>query len=432
MHFPMPYVRVGEDAALCRLNGLALTGHVPAPAFVSDGRAGPGSALRSALRPAWRRVRDSFPVQAVSLVRRVMAARSLIRRERVSCVLLGADVVHYDTAVYIQAAHREGVPAIVVAGWMIHQDENAEAFRYEPSLSMARLSNRITAALLPRWSYRYKGVPLLRLPAGHIWARELLGLAPPLPWVLHSGGADRILVDSEFTRAACLREGLPDVRVRMVGAAVHDRMHRVFAEPEKIRTEVMRRLGIPDRGLPLLVWALPPDEFYRTGGRPGCPFPHHRSLVTCFATLAAAVSGWQPVFCPHPSIPAAVREAAGGTGVPVWPGHTAELIPLCSLFVASGSTTVQWAAACGKPVLDYDVYHYGQRDYAGMAGRIAVDDQEEFERQLARLTGDADALSCLTTASRCERHCWGDIDGGAAARLAAAVDAEMDARGIAP
>ncbi len=34
------------------------------------------------------------------------------------------------------------------------------------------------------------------------------------------------------------------------------------------------------------------------------------------------------------------------------------LVPLCSLYVASVSATIRWAIACGKPVVNYDVYRF--------------------------------------------------------------------------
>lgn len=422
MHFPVPYGRWRDDARRCREAGLEVSGWTegaeaplrPSPA----GAAGGTARAKAILRPFWRRMRDSFPFQAVLLQRRIAAIRRLIRRERIGVVLLGADVAHYDTAAYVRAAHLERVPALVVAGWMIHQDENAEAFRFEPSLQAGRLGNRLAAWAFPRWLYRYRGTELVRLPSGHIWAREMLGIAPPLPWVLHSGYSDCILVESEAALQSCWREGLPEHQVALVGGILHDSMRRLLEDPAARRVELCARLGLADPGRPLLLWAVPPDEFYRPGGRPECVFPDHRQVVDHFVRLGGSLAGWNVVFSLHPSIGSAVRERMAAAGAAVWDGHTAEAVPLCDLFVASGSTTVQWAALCGRPIIDYDVYRYRQDDYRGMAGRLATEDLDEFEAILRRLTADDGERAALAAASAGGAGRWGVLDGLAGQRIA--------------
>lgn len=428
MHFPVPYGRWREDARRCREAGLAVAcgsderalSVAPPPARPTGAKA----LAKEFLRPSWRLVRDSFPFQAVWLLRRMVAIRRLIRRERIGVLLLGADVVHYDTAAYVRAAHLEGVPALVAAGWMIHQDENAEAFRFDPALQAGRLGNRLAAWAFPRWLYRYKGSGLVRLPSGHIWARELLGIAPPLPWVLHSGHADRILVESEAALEACRREGLPAGQVALVGGILHDAMRRVLDDPAARRRDLCARLGLADPDRPLLLWAMPPDEFYRPGGRPECVFPDHHQVVGHFLRLAGSLACWNVVFSLHPSIGGGVRERMAAAGAAVWDGHTADAVPLCDLFVASGSTTVQWAALCGRPIIDYDVYRYRQDDYRGMAGRLATEDLGEFEAILRRLAADDGERARLAAASAAGASRWGVLDGQAGRRIAERIEQE--------
>ena len=52
---------------------------------------------------------------------------------------------------------------------------------------------------------------------------------------------------------------------------------------------------------------------------------------------------------------------------------TSELVPLCDLYVASVSSTIRWAIACGKPVVNYDVYRYRYTDFISLDGVLIID-----------------------------------------------------------
>ena len=65
--------------------------------------------------------------------------------------------------------------------------------------------------------------------------------------------------------------------------------------------------------------------------------------------------------------------------------NTAELVPLCDVFVASISSTIRWAIACGKPVVNYDVYRYRYTDFIGVEGVLTCEEQDEFVSVLRRL-----------------------------------------------
>jgi hypothetical protein len=361
----------------------------------------------------------SLPFEVRSLKERIRQVRRMIQEQHAALVVLGGDIVHYDTAAFIRAAHDEGVPAVVVAGWMIHQDENAESFYYDRAHQCVSLSNRAAALLYPRWSYDYRGRRLVRLPAGRLLAREWLGLAPPQPWTLHSGHADAIAVESHATRAACLREGLPARKIHVTGSINHDVMATSLAQAARRKAELCEELGLRDPSLPLLVCALPPDEFYRPGGRPECDFSNHGQVVEFWIKTLAAVPGWNVVISLHPSLLYEKMQPIERFGVRIARRHTSELVSVCDLFVASVSTTIQWATACGKPIINYDVYRYRQHDYAEIGGMVTVYEQAEFQDVVRRVTEDracSDALAAKQTA--CREH-WGLLDGHAGDRLSA-------------
>lgn len=436
VYFAQSYPGLARDVERCRAQQVevlfgagsparpaaaAAAEHAPEPAARTSALDGVRSALLAQVPlEAKKAIARSLPYEALRLTQRVQQVRRLIREHGISLLVLGGDVVHYDTAAFIKAAHLEGIRALLVAGWMIHQDENAEAFRFDPAISLHSWPNRVAAALYPRWAYHYKGETLLRLPAGRALAREWLGMAPEQPWTLHSGHADAIALESEASRQACLQEGLPANKLHVTGSINHDTMTSYLRDASRLRAELCAELGLQNPERPLIVCSLPPDEFYRQGGRPECSFRDHAGVAEAIAGEMAAVRerGWNAVLCLHPSLVHEQMKPLERFGAPISRRHTAELVALCDLYVASNSTTIQWASTCGKPIINYDVYRYRQNDYASVGGMITMEEQSEFAAVLRRITSDPAYHHQLAAAQDAIKETWGRLDGHAGDRIA--------------
>lgn len=416
--FARPYRGIPRDAQRCRDAGIRCLG---ADAAAINGKPVRGFVRKLApwaMAPAdavRKRVLDSVPMQLADLRRRQLAIERLLEGEHISLLVLGGDIVHYDTAVYVKAAAARHVPSVIVAGWMAQKTENAKAFRAEPSMQLDRLSNLVVGTLFPEWVLEQDGKALIRLPAGQVVARRLLGLAPPSPWTLHSGHADAIALPSEAELELCVAEGLPPRQLRLTGAISHDVMWRARQDANALR----RELGFADPDRPLLLSALPPNELARTGGRPECEFADYPALVDAWIAALRRARGWNLLVSLHPS---ALREDHAhleGDGVRLARRPTAELMPLCDVFVAAQSATIAWAAACGRPIIDYDVYRYRHIEYAGIRGLVAVSDRDTFAAAIERIASDAAYREELRGAQAADAEHWGRIDGRAGERLTA-------------
>ena len=101
---------------------------------------------------------------------------------------------------------------------------------------------------------------------------------------------------------------------------------------------------------------------------------------------------------------------------------TATLVPLCDLYVASISATIRWAIACGKPVVNYDVFQYRFDDYDGVPGNILVNDIATFQQALSELGANPDRLAALATAQSTVAPGLGRLDGASSRRMLALID----------
>ena len=98
------------------------------------------------------------------------------------------------------------------------------------------------------------------------------------------------------------------------------------------------------------------------------------------------------------------------------------MVPACDIYVASISSTIRWAIACGKPVLNYDVYRYRYTDFLNVPGVLATEEQAEFRAMLQHLVDDPGYRRCLAGKQGTVASHWGLLDGRAGERMLALVD----------
>ncbi len=112
------------------------------------------------------------------------------------------------------------------------------------------------------------------------------------------------------------------------------------------------------------------------------------------------------------------------TGFNITYDDTATLVPLCDLYVAAVSSTIRWAIACGKPVINYDVYQYDYKDYEGVEAVSLVNTREEFRDLLQELTTNRDRLAAMAATQQRESTRWGCLDGMSGQRILALLRGE--------
>ncbi len=114
----------------------------------------------------------------------------------------------------------------------------------------------------------------------------------------------------------------------------------------------------------------------------GCEFRDFNDLVGFWGKCLSEVDGWNVVVRPHPKTSLERLGALQQYGLNITYDDTAGLVPLCDIYVACVSATIRWAIACGKPVINYDVYQYGYKDYEGVEGVALVNTRDEFRQLL--------------------------------------------------
>lgn len=371
------------------------------------------------------RVNQLFPVRFLFLYQefrsRVKFINRLFDQQTPALLVLGGDMVGYDTPVFIKVAHQRSIKALLVPSTMSNGLEQAEAYFYDPNHNLGNWINRSVAKSFPRWVFEHRGRKLLRVPAERILLMEHLGLAPPLPWIFNSGYADAIAIESERMRQYYLACGLPAQQLRLIGSLADDVMVMILESRARVREDLYEELGLP-KDRPMVLSALPPDFLYMPGGRPECDFKTYPELVAFWIRSIARVRNFNVVVCLHPSARYEDYQYFESLGVKIARRGTADLVPLCDIYIASVSSTIRWAIACGTPVINYDVYRYRYTDYLGLEGVLILEKKAEFESAIVKLAEDAELYNRLKAGQKAVAHQWGMFDGKVGQRMLALID----------
>lgn len=364
----------------------------------------------------------SVPYQLWRHSQRLGFVKRLIQKEQISLLIPGLDLAHYDTSLFIKAAHLQRTPAVIVTDMMTIAAEYGDWYYHNPRHSLERWPNQLVGTLYPRWVLEHKDRKLLRLPsAGMVLAKEWLGLAPPLPWQIHSGYADAILVESERMRSLGILNGLPAEQLIATGNMSQDTMAKVLRDAPRQRAELYRKLNLPENK-PMILLAMP--QYATPRGYPQI-FPIYDDMVQFLVSVLSACKDYNLVVCLHPSTEYDRIKHIEQWGAKIALEHTARLVALCDIFVASVSSTIKWAIACSKPTISFDFDCIRRPEYAEVKGVITVETKGDFLSALRNLTENKAFYDEIAMRQATHAAQWGQLDGNAGERILEVFDQQI-------
>lgn len=430
--FQYPYLAVERDIQFCESEGWEYI-----LSFPRSGSATPPAGVnskRSVLRQALRKIIKSF-TEKISIAKSIVGfsfeilgwirhnkelaaqTKSIIQKYKICLLIFAEDNVGYFTHIVSRTALRQGVSSVITPYTIANASEAAERF-YSLSGYMvkANIKNRLVGKIFPHWVFNFKGQELLRLSAGLIVGLEISGFGFQRPWVLNSDSSSVIAVENEHMLEYYRNEGIQEEQLVVTGAIYDDVLTRATLNKISLRKELYHKLDLTE-GQRLLLCALPPNQFPRE-----CEFGDYASLVTNWMQTLASVQGWNVVVRPHPRQTQNDIAMLECFGVKVTTLDTASLVPLCDLYVASVSATIRWAIACGKPVINYDVYQMKYNDYSEVKGVLTVYKHEDFTSIMKRLTTDAVFFGDVQRVQQADSQFWGILDGRSSERILKLLD----------
>jgi hypothetical protein len=335
-------------------------------------------------------------------------------------IILPEDVVGIVSPQIIKAAHRLGIPSLILPYTIANQEEAFRSLSAQPAYQRTHPANWVISLLYPRWVMERDGISLVRLPGPHLLGHEFTGTTPPDPWMMNSGFANAIAVENRAMLDYYRDAGLPDSKLRLVGAVYDDYLAKYRLNKEAELANLRQELGLAE-GKPVLTIVGCPDQ--SSGHHPG-GFEYEDMADMC-KHIAEALQPlkvhYEIVVRPHPNFlkMGDLLEEAGFRKTTV---DTARLIALSDAIVAFASATIRWAIACGVPVVNYDVFQFNYDDYKGFEGVVHANSLKEFDDALRRLVPHQEDFALLKRkqAEICED--WGRLDGRSVERIVGLIE----------
>jgi hypothetical protein len=365
------------------------------------------------LRALLRAVRDMARPAAL-----MASYGRLLRGRNIDLVVVAEDNVGGRSRVLVAAATQQNRPVMLVPYTFPNADEPVATLGGFRAHQIRRPDQRLFAALRPRWERRAGSKRLLRLPVGQALVMELMGLAPDNPWMVNCGPAT-VAAESDAMSRQYRTLGCTDDKLAMTGSPVDMVLASRMDDRDRLRAELRRRYGLNEHLL--LLCALPPDQL--TTYVAACEFTTYAELINGWMSALQSVADRFAILVrPHPRTPEMALAPLRRAGIAISQDDTAELIPLCDLYVAALSATIRWAITCGRPVVNYDVYGYRYTDYADVPGVLTVERAADFRSLIAELARDPERLTALARMQTVVAPQWGCLDGKSGTRILALVD----------
>lgn len=357
------------------------------------------------------------------LVRLFVAARGVekfLMAVQPDLIILPEDNVETLSTIFVAKGRRLNIPSMVIPFTIPNPLEPARYYYDNPLYQARGLIARLLVERHPKWRFHHEGRDLLRQPAIKASCQEFLGLSSPAPWILNRGSAVSIALDGDAQRDLYVNLGFPIDQLKVIGDMNGAMFHRVRSQKQLFVEEICAMYGWQsDR--PLILCGFPPDQYQGTDTS-RFEFPDYDALVEAWMASFRMLSARANILVrPHPRIPLERLSGFEGPNVKISLRPTADLIPLCDLYVASISATIRWAIACGIPVINYDTYRYRYADYESAAGVVGVEDVGEFRSLMTRFVDDEKFATELKERQRGVMNYWGQLDDGTGRRLSALV-----------
>ena len=345
----------------------------------------------------------------------------MILESRPDVVFLLENNVETTTHLLTTRLKGSGIRTVVVPFTIPNPDEAAQFYKTDASRQVNGPLSKLTASVFPKWTYDYEGKTMLRMAPSKVITFEALGLSDVMPWYPNSGPVDKILVESPAMQH--LYEGLnfPAGQLACVGDAVDTTLQSRRRARARLSEDFHRAHGL-DPGRPVVLCAFPPDQFGSASD--GFEYDSYEDMIVGWTSLLNELSQIANVVIrPHPRVDPELLRRHCAPGVVLSDAPTAELVPLCDIYLACISATIRWALSVGIPVVNYDSYRYRYDDYDNSKATIDVETLEACRTVMLGLIKDYSAFEALESVARADMGFWGLHEGTFGSNLASVVRA---------
>jgi hypothetical protein len=347
----------------------------------------------------------------------VEAATSILRKISPAVVVVSEDGI--SSNLHFMTAVRElGIPCVDIPyGYGVRKDLEIDLERKQDAgeLQMATGAQRAVLRIVaPQWIKTGSFSGALMFPQHFILGMEAVGITVRDAWMIHGGLADRLCAESSATLSRYKDEGVADSKLVLTGSPYCDEMMESLAGDERAKYALRQPQRITEGALRVLA-SWPPS--YHGSRATHCEFGSYEEMTLRVLGMVRDIPGVELTVSLHPATTRTIRELLVNAGINVSDEYVIGLIPRHDIFVTYYSSTIRWAIAAGKPVINYDAYNLDLDIYdsaKGFRSTARARDLQAMIAQLATQPGEFEAVASRQCESAAD---WGILDGRCTERI---------------
>jgi hypothetical protein len=357
-----------------------------------------------------------------SLASQLAAAIALLRTIDPMAVVVSEDGISAPLPV-LTAARELGKPVVDVPyGYGVQRDLDIslEAKERQGVLVWPKgLCGLIIRKLIPHWIKRGHYAGVLMFPPPYIVAAESLGMTLRDAWIVHGGYSDLLCAESEQMRDLYLSEGIPPKKIVLTGTPYCDTLLNAFTILPAAKAALRQPHKIVAGRTRILV-AWPPSYHDERGAQ--SEFASYREMTMTILGWLSSLPNCDVTVSLHPATLEADREALLYAGVVLSGAYVIDLIAAHDVFVTYFSSTIRWAIASGKPVVNYDAYKLHLDVYDAAPGVMTVHTFAALQASIRALADCETAFAKAANQQIAVAEYWGRVDGANTARILGEID----------
>jgi len=343
---------------------------------------------------------------------KIRELQKLLTLHEVSVLMMPDSSPSYSAPLLFAAARKENVSVMTNPLDRDCPESYAMIYKSDPALKADLFMNKVIGKLFPKWLITYDNTRLLRIKAQQIIVQEALGIAPPNPWNTFGFLEDILVVSNKIQKRFFLDTGVDDEKIQVLGSPELDYMSSLLRDLESHSRNVCADLKFSE-SKPIMLCALPQTHWI--SGRSEAEFQDHEEMIDTWIRCLTSQTSYNILISLHPSMQYEQYKYLERPDLKIAQIDLVDLLPICSIFVAAISSTIHFAIALGKPVINYDVYRYSEEmDYLRFEeaeGTVTVLNQTDFSKAIGRITSDDNYYNDLKAKQEKIAHQWGVIDG---------------------
>ena len=321
------------------------------------------------------------------------------------------------------ASRQAKIPVLLIPDFFPNPAEQAFSLQYLSAHTLSGWIEGVVKRVSKSWLFSFNGKTLIRVPLNQLMAGIFLYRHCKMPWIVNSGFVSRILLPSEKEKDYYLKTEFNPTTLEVIGSSIDDQLFSSLND-DAAKRKVLLEYGL-DPARPLIVCALPPSQYtndLQDLVLKKYEFSTYSELLSAWlSALAHQASAFNVLLCLHPRTRIDELRQYSAYGIPVCSQSIEMVLPCADLYVASISTTIRMALACGIPVINYDCYRYDYADFQSATAVEHVNTLPDFKQALTRLSQPSLLKAARSTAEE-EANLWGCVDGKFATRLVAILE----------